>query len=340
MSDEKFEWSEKQPPEWKGDPLGSPVNWAPPSTPPLGATPVVTPVTKVRFGDVMSLTFRTAKAHYFRYFGVALGFSAIAALVISVFAVAQYRAGSLSDAAVQLLVTGDTGTSSDQPLTGEEIEALLSTVTSLMMLISVFALVGLIAQFLTQTILTARALSRMSASPEVASLKFSWLSVLRAQLISFFWLIVFAIPSVIATIILVTGFKKDDQNTFAAKLVLLLVTLMFFMILAIWFAISTLTLTPHAIAKNQGGFKNVAETIRLSKGMRGTSFLVVLVSSALIGLPGGVISTFVQFTTMKLSAETQLVAYFVAQFISAAITIPFTCIAISALYATKQSLNR
>ena len=339
MSEEKFEWSEKQPPEWKGDPLGSPVNWAPPTTPPLGATPVATPVSKVRFGDVMSLTFRTAKAHYFRYLGLAFGFSAIAALITSVFAVAQYRAGSISDSAVQLLVTGDTDMISDEPLTGEELEALISTAASLVGLAVAFALAGLIAQFLIQTILTARALSRMSASPEVATLKFSWLSVLRAQLASFFWLLLSAIPLAISTFILVTGFMTDDEDTHAAKAALLLLTLVLFAVFAIWFAISTLTLTPHAIAKNQGGFKNVTETIRMSKGMRGTGFLVVLVSSALIGLPSTIIAATVQVATMNSGSETQLVAYFIAQFISVAITIPFTCIAISALYAIKQSLK-
>ncbi|MEY4348155.1 MAG: hypothetical protein RIS43_574 [Actinomycetota bacterium] len=325
MSDEKIQWSEQQPEDWKGAPLGTPSEWPAPVTPPV--TPAA-PVgrSNVPVGAAVNASWKLLKSQYHRYLAISaavLGLSAIAACAV----VGVFRANNLaSDEVIILLVNR----ASSEVFTQSELDLLSAQWSGLLYVFLPPAIIAVIAQLVAQVLISARALSRVSSTPEVPALKFAWWPVITNQLAYFAVIVGAFIPA--AVVIFFAG-----SNAAMAMLALLLV--LAYLVFIIWFAIVSMMSLQHSVATGAGGFACIKQTIALSKGARAASFVSVLIMGLGFALVGSFITSSLDTAFVNASLDAQVYWLVVSQFLGAILSVPATTIALSATYSLRRSIQ-
>ncbi|MEY4323285.1 MAG: hypothetical protein RL410_1066, partial [Actinomycetota bacterium] len=247
MSDEKIQWSPEQPDDWQGAPLGTPSEWPAPATPPIQPS-APSSLAPVPVGAAVRASFQLLKAQYHRYLAISalsMGLGAIAASAV----VTVLRANNMINDELIALVFRDTRF---DELTAQEKDFLGAHVPGLILFAATTVLLAVLAQMVAQIAITARSLSRVSSTPEVPALKFSWWKAISSQLACL--IVVLAAITPFGILLLLAA-----SSTGAA--ILALVAFLAFLVFVVWFAVVSMMTLQHSIATGVGGFACIKQTI-------------------------------------------------------------------------------
>ncbi len=325
MSDEKIRWSEQQPDDWQGAPLGTPSEWPAPVTPPIAPSPTDS-LPPVPVAAAIQASWKLLKAQYHHYVRISATVLSLGAL-IACGILALMRANNLiSDDVITLAFRG---TGSQQLNTWEQ-EVLTSQWLGLVYLMIPAVVLSALSQTIAQILISARALSRVSSTPEVAALNFAWWPAISSQLALGAIVIGAALPFVA-----LLSFASLNVGT----AVLALIAAIGYLVFVIWFVIVSMMTLQHSIATGVGGFACVKQTVKLSKGARAATFVTTLLMGIVFAAISSFVTTSLQTAFVSASITAQANWFVISQFISAILTVPATTVALSVTYSLRRSIR-
>ena len=313
MSDEKIEWSEQQPEPWKGAPLGSnPASVPPPLVP---QTPSTAPTPrKPNFADAWRLIVSATKTLFPRFFIISLGLAVVGGVGSFLTARWLYSSGYMDDTAIEILQGASGGTANWTDSDWDIVKSRLFIIGVSLLCLVIFSA---LTQFLGTALFAAFTLRHFTEKPKRIPL---W-SAFRAQLSLFGVSLAMFIPGALTWTFTTGGTDLAVVLAFLAILAAL--------VGVIWLSISTIMLIPYSIATDTAGFEAVTDTVKLSAGMRWLSLGVVLLTSVIAGIPGGIVTSGLDVAVANMSLENQFYYTMVSQFIAMPITLPILGITVT-----------
>lgn len=293
MTDNK--WSEEQPPEWTGPPIGSTPPqqpWAPPTQPPVPAAPAAEPAptdARVGFGELFMRMWRG----FVGRIGVYLGVSSAAFAVVFTAAIATMRAllpNGLSDEANAVL-KGDTKTlenlfADPEYATDAEIAAFLEILRQVGIVFAVLIVMTVVLQVIVGSALTRYALSDFAGQRTSVAEAFRTTPFLKV-VSNLFALAV--LGTAVFAAIAVLGFISLSVPVVGGFIFFALI--LTFVVFMVWLGIGVTFVNAVVVDENIGGFKAIRRALQLAQGNRLVIFgLAVLVSIAST-VPANVVGT-------------------------------------------------
>ncbi len=304
-------WSEEQPPEWTGPPLGSTPPqqpWAPPTEPPIAPQPEAQAAssapTTAGFGDMLLQVWRGVVSRL----GVYLGVSVLSFVVVFAAAIASLKSllpNGLSNAANSLL-QGDTTVLDEifanrEYATDAEMAVFLEILREVGIVFGVLVAMTLVLQIVTGSVLTRYALADLAGAR---------ITLGEAVRTTPFGKVITNLLAIGALFIAVFfGFAVLCFFSLSVPAIGLLIfwALFFtFIIGAVWFGIGITFISAVVVGEGIGGFAAIKQALTLAKGRRlvifGLAVLVSIASTVPANVFGTAITTFAEpgFTTFTL----------------------------------------
>ena len=325
MADNK--WSENQPPEWTGAPIGAtpaPEAWQPPTAPPVTSSPnAAAPQRRLDIGAVLRdvWTGLTSRMALFVGGSVLLVLVSIAAAVALTSVV--FPDGLSADAIGILNGTYAAPESGDfEYMTDAEMQQLLTAIGEASTVVALGILPVLLIQFIFGSAITRIALN----SPDQPRMSLG--EAIKATPLAKIFSTGIALTVVLAVALIVMMIGMFFSLSIPA--IGLLVFFGIAVAAMVWMVSFGLGVTPInavVISENIGGFAAIRRSLAMTKGRRFAIFSAVLVVSLLASMPLNVIAS-----GILLLNPFSFFMYFVSAMLPVALSIPATSVLTSVLY--------
>lgn len=290
---DKNQWSEEQPPEWQGEPIGSEkplphsAEWAPPvapaaseSAPSNAATPPPSNSAESSVGAMLNQSFDVIKKLAKSTLGLAAFFGVLSAFLMTAVGYAFLPSDSFSQQVIRDLLNTDFAAPEPAWMTDPNLnpESFYPAITWA----AAIAAVGLVVLLLQ--VFVSAAIVRQSISylrQERLSFSEAWRQVPRRNV----WNLIFAFIGQISVALVVAIVVTLISSLVAGGEFLILILVFTAIPLGIWYSIAVTIALPVSVDGERSGTKAIFESIRLMRGAWWRTFAVLLLFGLMFGLP-------------------------------------------------------
>lgn len=323
MTDNK--WSEEQPPEWTGAPIGSTPatpQWQPPTGAPMPpAAPKPAAPARAELGPILRSVWRFLRARLALYVGGTAALSLVGLAVAVGLAQALFPNG-LSEQAIAVLKGEELALAVSDSMSQAELDALMGVLGEVGTVAVLTILPVLLIQFICGSLITRMALGQaagqtLTISEALRSTPF--LKIFTSGMALTIWLIALFVPLILA---MGVGAALGTIGILVS-----LAALMAFVAVIIWFGLGVTFISATVTDQNVGFFESVRRTLALAKGQRLVIFAAALIVSVCASLPVNL-----AVSAINTLAEFSFGTYFAAAILPVVLAAPSTAVLSAVLY--------
>lgn len=324
MADNK--WSENQPPEWTGAPIGAtpaPEAWQPPTAPPVTASPTTAARRKFDIGLALREVWAAVSGRFALFIGGSALLVLVSILLASALAAGMFPEGVSPDALS--ILDGSYG-SGDQPgidtMSDAELTALMNAVGEASTVVGLGILPILLIQFVFGSVITRIVLNdpeqpRMSLRDALKAVPFGKVFSSGVAVAVLFGVAVVGVIFASAFSLLIPAI---------GPLILVAVALAG-MVWLVWLGLGISQISAVAIGENLGGFAAIKRSLSLSKGRRWPIFGLLIVVGLVASMPINVIASGV-----LVLSDFNFVSYYISSLLPLVLTVPANAALASVIY--------
>lgn len=325
MADNK--WSENQPPEWTGAPIGStppPEAWQPPTAPPVADAPASTSARR-RFdiGQALREVWTVISGRFVLFIGGSAVLVLVSILLASALAAAMFPAGISPDALS--ILDGSYGSGDDAGLgtmTDAELNALITAIGEASTVLSLGFLPILLIQFVFGSAITRIALND-PAEPRM-SLRDALTAVPFGKVFSSGVAVAVLLGGALVGLILASTFSLLIP---AIGPLILIAVVLAGMVWMVWLGLGISQISAVAIGENIGGFAAIKRSLALSKGRRWPIFGLLIIVGLVASMPINVVAS-----GILVLSDFNFVSYYISSLLPLVLSVPANAALASVIY--------
>lgn len=322
MADNK--WSEEQPPEWTGEPIGSTPaapQWQPPAGPPVPATAAQPARSSADLGGILRSVWKFLGQRLGLYVGGTAALTALAIAVSATVANALFPNG-LSDEAIAILQGAETDLLNSDQMTQAQLEALMAVLGEVGTVALLTIVPVVLIQFVFGAMITRMALAQVDG--QTISSSAALRSTPFAKVFSSGIALTVSFLALFVPLIFVMGIGALLGSI---GILLIVAALIAFVAVIVWLGLGVTFITATVIDENIGFFASIRRSLSIAKGQRLIIFAATLIVSICASLPVNL-----AVTAITAFSEFSFLSYFGAAILPLVLAVPSTAVLSGVLF--------